>query len=122
MKRYPTFIAATAILAACGAAGDPPPDPSSLIACATDGSAEFASDCSVERADSEEGAVLVVRHPDGGFRRFVVKQDRTGLEVADGFFGAENRVAGEFLEVQVEDDRYRFPAALDEIGRAPPED
>jgi len=53
---------------------------------------------------------LVVRHPDGAFRRFKVLKDGRGVAVADGADQAETTLSGEVLEVQVGSDRYRFPA------------
>ncbi|WJY18477.1 hypothetical protein QQS45_12800 [Alteriqipengyuania flavescens] len=111
------FVLAVPALAACSA-GDPPPDPASLVDCAVGGAEDFAHDCSVERARVDGEDILVVRHPGGGLRRFVAKADRTGLAAADGAFEAANSVSGDMLEVRVQDDRYRFPAALDQIGAA----
>ena len=81
----------------------------SRIACALAGAKSFARDCAVERAPDGEALFLVVRHPDGGFRRFEVLKDGRGLAAADGAHPARTAMAGELLEVTVEGDRYRFP-------------
>lgn len=104
------------VLSACSVQADPPPDPSAMIECALDGASEFAATCFVERTQGDDGDELTVRHEDGGFRRFVFKADGTGLETAAGVAKAVNTAVGDQLEVQVEDDRYRFPAALDQVG------
>ena len=80
------------------------------IACALDGAAEFKPDCAVERAVNDGAMTLVVRHPDGGFRRFDVLADGRGVAVADGADEAQVVLAGDTLEVTVGTDRYRFPA------------
>ncbi|MXO74168.1 hypothetical protein GRI40_02890 [Altererythrobacter aerius] len=85
------------------------------VACALARAADFASTCLVERVVGEEGAEFVVRHPDGGFRRFKIAPDRSGMMAADGADIAVNTLAGDppMLEVRVAQDRYRFPADLD---------
>ncbi|MDD3800251.1 MAG: hypothetical protein PHE36_13855 [Novosphingobium sp.] len=89
------------------------------IACALGGAAQFATDCVVER-NREEGALfLTVRHPDGGFRRFEVMTDGTGLAAADGMEQAETRLSGDTLEVAVASDRYRFPATAKDHADKP---
>jgi hypothetical protein len=106
-------------LAACspGAGETPPPDPDSLVECALAGASAFARDCAVEQVREEGGLVLVVRHPDGGFRRFEVLTDGHGLAAADGADPARIAVHGEGIEVAVGPDRYRFPATIAGDGR-----
>lgn len=79
------------------------------IACALGQGAQFAPACAVERAGQDGEKVLVVRHPDGGFRRFLVLKDGRGLAAADGAAVAQVGIADNLLEVTVGDDRYRFP-------------
>ena len=102
------------LLAACSsdAADVPPPDPDSLIDCALAGATTFARDCAVERSQADSGLVLVVHHPDGGFRRFEVLTDGRGLASADGADKAQIAVHGDGIEVAVGADRYRFPATI----------
>lgn len=60
----------------------------------------------VERA----GEVLVIRHPDGSFRRLNAED----LRAADGSDAGQILVAGETVEISVAGDRYRWRAgALD---------
>ena len=84
-----------------------------LIECATHGAQWFLRECEVEKSKDESGAlVLVVHHPDGGFRRFTVVTDGRGLETTDGFEQAQTSVVDDRLDVRVGDDRYRFPATV----------
>ena len=110
---------AVLLLAACerGPAGAGPAETTAdadgdMIECALDDSAEFVRDCAVERVQAEEGLQLVVRHPDGGFRRFDVLTDGHGLAAADGAHPAEITVREGGIEVAVGEDRYRFPATI----------
>ena len=40
------------------------------VECAIDGARDFARDCYIERLSGENGVTMIIRHPDGGFRRF----------------------------------------------------
>ena len=110
------------LLAACDApdaAGAPQTaDPDDLIECAVGGAADFARECLVERTPGDEGLILTVRHPDGGFRRFEVTDDGTGVATADGAQAAQVSMREGGIEVAVGTDRYRFPATVaDDDGR-----
>ncbi len=79
-------------------------EPADRIDCAL-GTADFARTCAIER----QPAVLILRHPDGGFRRLDVAPDRT-LTAADG----AGEVVGKplpdgRLEIALGGDRYRLP-------------
>lgn len=106
--------AALLLLAAC--AQDAPEasaaDADDRIECAVAGAAEFVRACQVERGEVDGAAILVVRHPDGGFRRFEVKRDGTGLAAADGAERAVVSLHEQGIEVAVGADRYRFPARI----------
>ena len=39
------------------------------LACARGADAPLSPDCTVERTPTQDGVILTVRHPDGGFRR-----------------------------------------------------
>ncbi len=108
--RAPVF-GLLALLAGCTSADQPakPPAGAETIACATGGTDKFDGVCWVER----RADVVIVRHPDGGFRRFTVLTDGRGLEPADGADKAASRLdqAG-FLELHVGEDGYRFPVAV----------
>ncbi len=83
------------------------------IACAVAGNASYEPVCSVERVEQEDGSLmLVVRHPDGGFRRFDVLTDGRGLATSDGAEQAAIDLADGKLDVTVGSDRYLFPATV----------
>jgi hypothetical protein len=84
------------------------------IECALAGSASFDRNCTTERVSGNDGQLLVVRHPDGGFRRFAILTDGRGLAPADGVdpdFKLKV-LDGGMIEVQSADDIYRLPAAI----------
>ncbi|MEP7349038.1 MAG: hypothetical protein ABI668_03700 [Sphingorhabdus sp.] len=83
------------------------------IECALAGSVAFARTCTTERIAGADGQLLVIRHVDGGFRRFRILTDGRGLAPADGF--DETRIDvldGGMIEVSSGDDKYRLPAQI----------
>ncbi|BAV63986.1 hypothetical protein SCLO_1009460 [Sphingobium cloacae] len=100
-------------LSACGkpaseggpaAAGD-----GDRIECAIGAKAGWARDCVAER----QGDTLMLRHADGGFRRFTIVKDGRGLVPADGSEQAQVDIAGDRqIELTVGDNRYRLPATI----------
>jgi hypothetical protein len=101
------------LLAACSPDAAPPAaDGAERIACALGEGAQFAPLCAVERTTSADERLVIVRHPDGGFRRFALLPDGRGLAAADGADLAQQEIAGGLLEVRVGADRYRFPIKL----------
>jgi hypothetical protein len=82
------------------------------IACAVGGKSALSETCAVERAEEDGRLLLVVRHPDGAFRRFAVLTDGRGVAVADGADEAAATVRDGALELTVGGDRYRFPATV----------
>jgi hypothetical protein len=116
------FLVLSALLtAACSGGGDDggaaaSPDavaeqaaPDTRIFCALDGKEDFSRSCTVEESAAEGKLVLIVRHPDGAFRRFEVVTDGRGLVSADGADEAGVAPNGDLLDVRVGEDRYRFP-------------
>lgn len=90
-------------------AGTPTAAQGTAPECALAGSGEWRNDCAMER----DGALLTIRHPDGGFRRFRVLEDGRGLESADGAEDAKVSILdGRRIEVRVGADRYRIPARI----------
>lgn len=110
----PTIACAALVLllAACSSGSEPPPVAAGdeHVDCAVGGSAQLKPVCSVERAEVDGRLTLVVRHPDGAFRRFDVTDDGTGLAVADGAEQAVTHLEDGKLDVTVGADRYLFPA------------
>jgi hypothetical protein len=84
------------------------------IECALAGSTSFSRNCTTERISGAEGQLLVIRNPDGGFRRFKILTDGRGLAPADGLdpdFKLTVQGNG-MIEVRSADDIYRLPAAI----------
>lgn len=122
-KRIPIVAALLSLpLAACGR-GQPSSEQiaarqrtetagDTRIACAR-GDAAFASDCTIEQAQGEDGLILTVRHPDGAFRRLLVTKDGRGVIAADGAEVAKVMITGaNGIEVALGGDRYRLPATV----------
>jgi hypothetical protein len=83
------------------------------VECALAGSVTFERTCTTEQIAGSEGKTLVIRHPDGGFRRFDILTDGRGLAPADGF--DETRISllsDGIIEVSSGDDKYRLPAQI----------
>lgn len=83
------------------------------VECALAGSSAFERTCTTEQIAGAEGTILVIRHPDGGFRRFDILTDGRGLAPADGF--DETRISllsDGMIEVSSGDDKYRLPAQI----------
>ncbi|MBD3728564.1 MAG: hypothetical protein IE933_02545 [Sphingomonadales bacterium] len=98
---------------ACSGGGEAQPQADAgavTIDCAIGPGGTFGPDCKVEQVQEGDAQLLVVRHPDGSFRRFVLLADGRGLAVADGADEAALDYRNGMLEVTVAGDRYRFPA------------
>jgi hypothetical protein len=100
---------------ACHHTPNPPPtDAGDKIQCALGTSAKMAEECSVERTASSEGElILILHHPDGGFRLLAVTKDGRGVIAADGADVASvTPLDNHEIEVVVGDDRYHLPATV----------
>ena len=93
-------------LAGCTESGSDEPK-GEAIACALDGATDFAPKCRVERQIVPGGTILVIRHPDGGFRRFEIEGD--WVRTADGLDASAVVVRPDGTEVTVGTDRYLLP-------------
>ena len=122
MRRSDARLAAVAclLLAACDASDQPNRSVATTsgapagetVPCAH-GDAAPAADCTVERQQDGDGLVLVLRHPDGGFRRLRVTRDGQGVVAADGAQPAAVRiVGGRDIDVAIGGDHYRLPATI----------
>lgn len=65
----------------------------------------------MERVRQDDESFVIVRHPDGAFRRFETGVPGRGLVVADGAQQAVVTDRGTFVEVRVGSDRYHLPVA-----------
>jgi hypothetical protein len=102
------------LLAGCTpGSGSAPEQAQEHIACAVGGAVEFTEDCGLERASVEGAQVLVVRHPDGGFRRLEVSQDGQSLLAADGAEVTQSARKDDRWEVILGEHRYVIPVKAD---------
>jgi hypothetical protein len=106
------FVIGALALAACSPGASEPPlevaEGAERIDCALGPGLGFVADCTIERSQAGGIHTMIVRHPDGGFRRFEVGADNR-IAVTDGADAAEVSVTGATAEVTVGDDRYRIP-------------
>jgi hypothetical protein len=100
------------MLAACSDSEAAPEAEGDTVACAVGGAAELAEDCVIEKVRAEGATNLIIHHPDGGFRRFIVLPGETGLIAADGADAATVVEQDGAFAVTVGQDRYVVPQAL----------
>ncbi|MGE4323083.1 MAG: hypothetical protein AB7E60_08650 [Sphingobium sp.] len=104
-------------LGACGGGSDGSSAASSdeygKAECAIGQGGKWDRACLVERGEGAAGPTLTLRHPDGGFRRFLIVTDGRGIAPADGAEQPGLSMHGDRqIEVRVGDDRYRLPATF----------
>lgn len=105
------LVAAAVALAACSKTESAPPPrvaEGEHVECALGPGIGFAKDCTIERSRDGETYRMIVRHPDGGFRRLEVGADNT-IVSSDGADVAQVALNGAVAEVTVGEDRYRIP-------------
>jgi hypothetical protein len=80
------------------------------IDCATAVGANLSPDC---RSERDASGYLVIRHADGGFRRFRILNDGQEIAGVDGAEPAKISVDDDHrVSIAVGDDRYRLPANI----------
>lgn len=131
MKITPIALFAATILAGCGNPDSDREESSAAVAegraasaadsgvssveCALQGSKDFQPACTVERIRGDRGETLVLRAPEGGFRRLLVTSDGRGVVAADGAEPAEVTPTGrDRIEIRIGGDIYRLPATVRE--------
>lgn len=83
------------------------------VPCALGGSPSFDLVCTIDRDHTQDGLILTLHHPDGGFHRLQVVPDGRGVIAADGAVEARVSVIDkDAIEVAIEDARYRLPARV----------
>jgi len=105
-----------ALLASCG--DTPEPEHNAFaetvrnrIECRFSGAEQFERSCTFEREG--DGSILVLRKPDGGFRRLQVVTDGRGVIAADGAEPARITIlADNRIEVTIGSDQFRLPATV----------
>ncbi|MEO5707248.1 MAG: hypothetical protein ABIT10_11435 [Alteraurantiacibacter sp.] len=100
------------LLAACSGTEAAPEPEGDTVACAVAGASELADDCTLEVVRAEGATNLIIHHPDGAFRRFIVLPDENGLIAADGADSATVVEQDGAFAVTVGQDRYVVPAAM----------
>lgn len=81
------------------------------IECALNGSDSFSLNCATERVSSDNGTILMIRHSDGGFKRFRILTDGRGLETAEGFDDSSIEIIDEeYIILSSGVDRYKLKA------------
>jgi len=111
MGRLSLLTATFALFLGACAEGENSAPATNMVSCALAGAASFAQDCTMERAEADGERFVVLRHPDGGFRRFQLGVPGSGLITADGMEEAEITQLDGQVEVRVGADRYRLPIA-----------
>jgi hypothetical protein len=111
-------------LAACGGRADEASETgtvtanSSRIMCMVDGETKFSELCTLQLSTGDDGQILTLSSPSGGFRRLRVTGDGHGVAAADGAVPAKVRPVGaKLIEVTIGDDRYRIPANVSQTKR-----
>ena len=108
-------LAGCAALSACSQQGGPAGEnaqAATMIPCALGGASSLTEACAVERVAAGDEVQLIVRHPDGGFRRFTLSDDGASLSSADGAEPARVQTSNTTFDIAVEQDRYRIPANI----------
>lgn len=94
------------------------------IECALNGAETFSENCATERVSSENDTILMIRHSDGGFKRFRILTDGRGLEVAEGFDDSFIEIIDEnYILLTSGNDKYKlkaqFKGGLKQADNAP---
>ena len=103
------------LLAACDEAADETAatEPGNRIECRIGASTSFERHCTLEQAEEEQGRAIVVRKPDGGFRRLLITDDGRGVVAADGAEPAVvNIIDDGRIDVAIGGDNFRLPATI----------
>ena len=126
--RFATIMLQLLLLSACskGGMGSDQAEQSSTMAektekqihCALAGAKDFTPVCTLDALHENGKEIWVLHHPDGGFRRFQILESGTIIATADGAIEVKAARVGSELEVNVGDDRYRFPAAPEAAASA----
>ena len=80
------------------------------VPCALAGSKRFGDRCAVEHLSQDGKRYVLLRHPDGGFRRLIELEDGKRYAAADGAESADMTPNDGGIEVSVGDDSYLFAA------------
>jgi hypothetical protein len=123
--RLALLLALPLLFVACGRAEEEKPlatmEDDGRIDCRIGADSQFSRFCTVERTRGEDGTILTVRKPDGGFRRLKTTRDGRGVTAADGAETAEVTIVGEnLIEVAIGGDSFRLPARVGPVPQRQP--
>lgn len=114
------LILAPLLLTAGCQAAEPPAatvEADGRIDCRIGADDQFHRFCSMERARTEQGTLITVRKPDGGFRRLITTGDGRGVAAADGAEQAAVTIVGDnLIEVAIAGDTFRLPARIGPVA------
>jgi hypothetical protein len=98
-------------LAGCSAQSEPASQAAATtpVSCALAEATTSTSERNAERSSADGKPILVIRHPDGGFRRLAVLDGGRRFAAADGSDPAEAVTNGQEIEVTVGQDHYLLP-------------
>ncbi len=65
------------------------------IECALNGADVFSLSCATQRLSIDGSTILMIRHTDGGFKRFRILSDGRGLETAEGYDDSQIEIIDE---------------------------
>ncbi len=90
------------------------------VECAVSGEKSFTRSCETEKIVGPDGQMLVIRHPNGGFRRFKILTDGRGLKPAEGAETVAIQLLDDGkIEAEIAGDKYRLPAQIKPSQAAP---
>ena len=93
--------------------------PAEEVTCALADAKTFTSVCTIERVNQDGKAIVIVHHPDGGFRRLIELDGGKNFAAADGSDEVAIEPNGKEVEVTVAGDHYLFPAPGAASNNAP---
>jgi hypothetical protein len=83
------------------------------VECAVSGETALTRSCETEKIVGRDGQLLVIRHPNGGFRRFKILTDGRGLKPAEGADPVAIQLLNDGkIEVVIAGDKYHLPAQI----------
>lgn len=108
--RISSCVLALGALTACEATQSPEPE-GDTIECAIGVGAQFGSGCILAWIGEVGGQEFVIYHPDGGFRRFMLNEDASGVAIKGGAEEVElvEPSPQGFWQFSVSGDRYLMP-------------
>ena len=107
LSSFPFLFVSTLWLGACSQGQPVASDDAEAVLCSLAANSEWTSDCRLETARVAGATVLVIRHPDGSFRRLIERSD--GFAAADGFQTARTEFRNGRAFVTIDDATYSLP-------------